>query len=152
MTFEKLGYSHKFEIIGEREYLMPIQYNRAESWIDSKNGYAFRGVQFMRRPCYILQMTQLDPYYVYSKRIIYIDKETFVSFLSANYDQRGRLYRSQIFTRTFMADTGHISSYGTFSLMIDHSDLHSTFSMPISFPAPFERKEFTIQSLVKRGK
>jgi len=145
-------YPYKFKIIAECEYLMPIQYNRAEAWIDSKNGYVMGGVQFMRRPCYVLQMTQLDPYYVYSKRIIYIDKETFVSFLSANYDQKGRLYRSQIFTRTFMADTGHISSYGTFSLMIDHSDLHSTFSMPISFPAPFERKEFSIQSLSKRGK
>jgi len=145
-------YPYKFEIIAEREYLMPIQYNRAVAWIDSKNGYALGGIQFMRRPCYVLQMTQLDPYYVYGKRIIYIDKETFGSFLSANYDHEGRLYRSQIFTRTFMADAGQISTYGTFSLLIDHADSHSTFSMSIFVPAPFERKDFTIQHLSKRGK
>jgi hypothetical protein len=145
-------YPYKFEIIAEREYFMPVQCDLGETWVDSKNGYALRGVQFMRRPCYVLQMTQQDPYYVYSKRIIYIDKETFVSFLSANYDHAGRLHRSQIFTRTFMADTGQISSYGNISLMIDHADLHSTFSMPISFPATFERKDFTIEHMVRRGK
>jgi hypothetical protein len=131
---------------------MPIQYDSAKAWIDSKHGYALKDVQFMRRPCYVLQMTQQDPYYVYGKRIIYIDKECFVSFLSASYDQKGQLYRSQLFTRIFMSDIGQITSYGTFSLLIDHADQHSTFSMPIAFPAPFDRKDFTIEHLSKRGK
>jgi hypothetical protein len=144
-------YPYKFEIIAEREYLMPIQYNTSKLWIDSKK-LAVRKMQFMRRPCYVLRMTQLDPNYIYSKRIIYIDKETFISTLSANYDQKHRLYRTQIYFRTFMPDTGQISSYGTFSLFFDHLDLHSTFSMPIAFPAPFERKDFTIQNLIRRGK
>ena len=145
-------YPYKFEIIAEREYLMPIQYNTARAWIDSKNGYAWRDAQFMRRPCYVLQMTQLDPNYIYSKRIIYIDKETFISTFSANYNQHQQLYRSQIHSRTFMPDTGQISSYGTFSFFFDHLDLHSTFTFQIGFPAPFERKDFTIQNLIKRGK
>lgn len=144
-------YPYKFEIIAEREYLMPVQYNTAKTWIDS-NGLVLRKMQFMRRPCYVLQMTQLDPNYIYSRRIIYIDKEYFISTLSANYDHKQRLHRSQVYFRTYMKDTGQISSYGAISLFFDHHDLHSTFSMPVAFPAPFERKEFSIQNLIRQGK
>ncbi|MBW1894897.1 MAG: hypothetical protein JRI91_14560, partial [Deltaproteobacteria bacterium] len=157
-------YPYKFEIIEEREYLMPVEYNTGKVWIDSKNGYALREAQFMRRPCYVLQMTKLDKNYVYSKRVLYIDKETFRSvFLyidketfrsvfSANYDQEGRLYRTQIYLTAFMPDTGQIASYGSHILQFDHLDLHSSFQMPIPFPASFARRDFTIEYLINRGK
>ena len=90
-------YPYKFEIIGDREYLLPIQYDQGRAWIDSNNGYALKGVQFMRRPCYVLQMTQLDTNYIYSKRVIYIDRESFRCSFSASYDQEGRLYRSRTY-------------------------------------------------------
>ena len=145
-------YPYIFEIIAEREYLMPIEYNRTKAWIDSKEGYALRDAQFMRRPCYVLQMTQLDPNYIYSKRIFYIDKENFIPTLCANYDQRGRLYRTQIRSRNFMPDTAQYVLYGTHVFKFDHIDLHSTFKMPIPFPASLERKDFTIEHMIKRGK
>jgi hypothetical protein len=145
-------YPYKFDIIEEREYLMPIGYDTGKVWIDSKNGYALRGVQFMRRPCYTLQMTQLDKNYVYSKRVLYIDKETFRSVFSANYDQEGRLYRTQIYLPAFMSDIGQIASYGSHIFQFDHLDLHSSFQMPIPFPASFARKDFTIEYLINRGK
>jgi len=106
-------YPYKYEIIAEREYLQTIAWNNSKAWIDTKNGCALRGVQFMRRPCYVLQMTQLDPNYSYSKRIIYIDKENFNCFFSANYDQKGRLYRSQLYTVVFMPESGQVYPYGT---------------------------------------
>jgi hypothetical protein len=145
-------YPYKFEIIEEREYLMPIAYNTAKTWVDSKNGYTLREVQFMRRPCYVLQMTQLDPNYIYSKRVIYIDKENFLCALSANYDQKQRLYRTQIRLRTFIQEIAQLILYGTQAFQLDHLDLHSTFQTQVHFPAPFERKDFTIQNLTKRGK
>ena len=145
-------YPYKFEIIAEREYLMPVEYNRAKAWIDSKQGYALRDAQFMRRPCYVLRMTQLDPNYIYSKRIFYIDKENFTTYLCANYDKKGRLYRTQIRSRVFMPDTAQIILWGTHTRQFDHIDLHSTFQMPIPFPASLERKDFTIQNMIKRGK
>ena len=138
-------YPYKFEIIAEREYLLPIEYNTGKVWIDSKNDYALREAQFMRRPCYVLRMTQLDNNYVYSKRIIYIDKESFRSCFSVNYDQKGRLYRTQVQTLVFMPDTGQITIYGTPSFQFDHLDLHSSFQLPVPFPASFERRDFTIE-------
>jgi hypothetical protein len=145
-------YPYKFEIIGDREYLLPIQYDQGKAWLDSNNGYALKEIQFMRRPCYVLQMTQLDTNYIYSKRIIYIDRESFRSSFSANYDQEGRLYRSQSNIHVFRSDTGHIFTYGTHTIQFDHLELHSSFQMPFPFPAPFERKEFSIEHLIKKGK
>jgi len=145
-------YPYRFEIVEEREYLLPIEYDTGKVWIDSKNGYALREAQFMRRPCYVLQMTQLDKNYVYSKRIFYIDKETFRSCFTANYDQNGRLYRTQIHASVFMSDTAQITTYGTHSFQFDHIGLHSSFQMPITFPAAFERRDFTIEYLINRGK
>jgi len=145
-------YPYKFEIIEERDYLLLMAYNTGKVWIDSKNGYALREVQFMRRPCYVLQMTQLDKNYVYSKRILYIDKETFRSGFIANYDQNGRLYRTQIHALAFMSDTAQLTTYGTHSFQFDHIDLHSSFQLPIPFPASFARKDFTIEYLINRGK
>ena len=145
-------YPYKFEIIEEREYLMPTGYDTGKVWVDSKNGYALKGVQFTRRPCFTLQMTQLDKNYIYSKRILYIDKETFRSVFSANYDQEGRLYRTQIYVTAFMSDIGQIASYGSHIFQFDHRDLHSSFQMPIPFPASFSRRDFTIEYLINRGK
>jgi len=145
-------YPYKFEIIGDREYLLPIQYDQGRAWIDSNDGCALKGVQFMRRPCYVLQMTQLDTNYIYSKRVIYIDRESFRCSFSASYDQEGRLYRSQCNTHVFLSDTGHIITYGTQTFQFDHLELHSSFQLPVPFPAPFERKEFTIEHLIKKGK
>jgi len=145
-------YPYKFEIIEEREYLLPFGYDTGKVWIDSKNGYVLRGVQFMRRPCYVLQMTQLDNNYVYGNRIIYVDKESFRSALSLNYNQEGRLCRTQLHVLIFMSDTAQTASYGTHTFQFDHLDLHSSFQMPILFPASFVRRDFTIEYLTKRGK
>jgi hypothetical protein len=145
-------YPYKFEIIAEREYLIPLEHNRAKAWIDSKKGYALMDAQFMRRPCYVLQMTQLDSNYIYGKRIFYIDKENFMPNFCANYDQKGRLYRTQIRSRNFMPDTAQYVLYGTHVFKLDHIDLHSTFQMPIPYPASLERKDFTIEHMIKRGK
>ena len=33
--------------------------------------------EWERRPIYVVELTELDKSYVYSKRVLYIDKETF---------------------------------------------------------------------------
>ena len=145
-------YPYKFDIIAEREYLLPIAVNTAKAWIDSKNGYALREVQFMRRPCYVLQLTQLSPNYIYGKRIIYIDKETFMCQHSANYDQKGRLYRTQLYTWVWMPEIGQIVPFGTHTIQFDHIDKHSTFQVQFTLPGAFERGDFSMKGLLKRGK
>jgi hypothetical protein len=146
-------YPYKFEIIEEREYLMTYSYGSMPNWIDSQNGYVLRDVQFMRRPCYVLKMTQLDPNYIYSKRIYYIDKETFENVYVENYDQKGRLYRTQMMVgKSFIPECGMITTFGSVSISRDYIDKHSTFGTVIAIPAVFERSRFSLQHLIKRGK
>ncbi len=145
-------FPYKFEIIAEREYLTAFRYTNGSMWLDSKNGYALMGALFMRRPCYVLQMTQMDPHYVYSKRILYVDKETFSVQISASYDQKGLLYRSQFMNYVFFPEYGMISQYGTYAVQFDHIDNHATAQAILPLPGIFLRKDFTIQEVIKRGK
>ncbi len=145
-------YPYKFDVIAEREYLLPVAVDTGKAWVDSENGYALREIQLMRRPCYVLQMSQLDRNYMYSKRIVYVDKENFMCQLSANYDQKGRLYRSQLYTQIFMTEMAQMNPYGTHTIQWDHIDEHSTFQVQFSLPAVFQRSIFAMQELIKRGK
>ena len=145
-------YPYKFDIIAEREYLFPIAVNTGKAWIDSKNGYALREVQFMRRPCYVLQLTQLDRNYLYSKRIIYIDKENFMCQHSANYDKKGQLYRTQLYTMVWMPEIGQMVPFGTQTMQFDHIDEHATFQVQFTLPGAFDRVDFSMRGLIKKGK
>jgi hypothetical protein len=146
-------YPYKFEIIAEREYLMPYSYGTSPAWVDSKNYYELKEIQFQRRPIYVLQMTQLDSNYLYSKWVFYIDKERFVALLGCYYDQKGRLYRAQVYAGyTHFPEGGIYFMYGGYVVQVDYVDLHSTFQTLAHFPAIFPRKCFAMQHLIKMGK
>jgi len=145
-------FPYKFEITAEREYLCPFSYNSGPSWVDSKNGKALRDLGLMRRPCYVLQMTQQDPNYIYSKRIYYIDKETFIPGWGEFYDQKGRLYRTYNIARTFMPEVGQIVSHGTQAWQVDYVDSHSSFQVLTCIPANWGRGDFNMKNLVREGK
>jgi hypothetical protein len=145
-------YPYDFDIVDEREYLFPFSYNSARSWIDSNNGYALRDLGLMRRSCYVLQMTQKDPNYIYSKRVYYIDKETFAPGWAEFYDQKGSLYRTFNISRVFIPETGQIVSHGTPSWQVDYVDTHSSCQLLIMMPASFSRKDFSLEFLIKKGK
>ncbi len=146
-------YPYKFDIIAEREYLLPSTYGHCPVWVDSKNYHAIRGVEFQRRPCYVLQMTQLDRNYIYGKRVFYVDKETSIALLAAYYDQKGRLYRTQFYVGyLFLPELGQGLVYGGIVTQHDYIDLHSTHQVLFNLPAAFTRKNFTMQYLIKMGK
>jgi len=146
-------YPYKFEIVAEREYLIPLANASVPQWVDSKNFYALRGTQFQRRPVYLLEMTQLDPNYLYSKRTFYIDQENYSCLLGIYYDQNGQKYRAQLYAgSSFVPDCGMNVSYGQFIEQFDYIDLHSTFQMMIGWPAAHSRNTFSMGYLIKRGK
>jgi hypothetical protein len=146
-------YPYKMDIIEDREYLQFFSYGTTPTWCDSKNGYALRDVICMRRPVYVLQMTQLDPNYVYSKRIYYIDKEIWSPVYNENYDQKGQLYRTQYYaTYIFIPEGGFATSYGGYAVQRDYIDQHSSMGLIAVSPAPWSRSRFSMQELIKRGK
>jgi len=156
MLLQKISpkrFPYQYEIIAEREYLLPYGYGSIPVWCDAKNGYALRGVVLMRRPTYVLQMNQMDTNYVYSRRIYYIDKEMFDCGLNDNYDQKGRLYRTQGYLSfAFFPEGGWMINYGGYAVQRDYTDLHSTLAMPNTYPAPWPRDRFNMYGLLKKAK
>jgi len=145
-------FPYKFEIIDEREYLLPWSYNAGRAWTDSKNGYAIRDLGLMRRACYVLQLTQMDPNYIYSKRVYYLDKETFLAAWGEFYDQKGRLWRTWDATFGYFPETGQLVAHGTPAWQVDYIDTHSSYQVLVVLPANNSRREFNMESLIRKGK
>jgi hypothetical protein len=98
-------------------------------------------------------MTQTDPYYVYGRRIYFIDKELFDSGLNDNYDQKGLLYRTQCYLPfVFVPEGGWLINYGGYVVQRDYIDLHSTLAMANTHPAPWPRSRFSMYGLLKKAK
>jgi hypothetical protein len=125
-------YPYKYEVIAEQEFLVPITWDGAP-YVSSKEGYILKGLQFERRPCWVLQLTQLDKNYVYSKRILYIDRENLYLYHVESYDHKGRLYRSYDSLWGFIPAMGIYNQFHT--LALDHIDTHSTSYHSYSYPA-----------------
>jgi hypothetical protein len=143
-------YPYKFEVIGEREYLIPA-YTLDGSVYYSSKGLELRNIEFERRPLYVVKLTQLDKNYVYSSRTIYIDKETFMLVQAENYDQKGRLYRTAEVTFAFVPEMGMTVMFG--GLLADHIDKHSAIPLLFVQPAPFlTRENFDFGALFSKGK
>ena len=144
-------YPYKYELIGEREYLVPFATTEAPGYLSSQ-GLELRNYEFERRPTYVVKLTQLDSNYVYGQRILYIDKETFLLYYIENYDQKGRLYRSALtIAPLFRPDMGLFFENDV--LFRDHLDLHSTFGRALVFPVTWlNRSHVDLGSMISKGK
>lgn len=135
-------FPYKWEVLEDTEYLTQV-FDGTE--YITRKGLEFRNVKFMRRPIYVVQGKQLDPNYVYSKRVFYIDKETFTHETVLNYDQKGRLYRSVTVGKRFEPNMGVFHMGGTYWLLKDHVDLHSNVIFEYQLPAFWKRKDVTLE-------
>ncbi len=144
-------YPYKYEMIEEREYLVPSPTWDGACYISKKEKFAFKGLQFERRPIMVIKLTQLDPNYVYSKRILYVDKEHLAHYCLLSYDQKGRRYREYSLNYGFDSDVGMLSWGGALVLMSDMVDTHATIMQPFVVPAKFDRSDVSMRGMLKKG-
>ncbi len=141
-------YPYKYEIVEEREFLVPAPtVDGAEYW-SSKNA-EMRNVRMERRPIYVVKLTQLDKSYVYSSRLFYIDKETFLFYHVENFDRKGRLYRTFDMNYSFFPEMGAFGWCGGLLLMRDHVDMHSSIQQPYQLPVVHKRGDVSIDGFIK---
>ncbi|MBI5446430.1 MAG: DUF1329 domain-containing protein [Deltaproteobacteria bacterium] len=138
-------YPYKMEIIEEREYLVMAPTIDGAEYVSSKGNYEFRNVRLERRPLYVVKLTQQDKNYVYGSRILYIDQENFNFYHIANYDQKGRLYRTFDLNPGWHPEMGHMSWFGAFAHFRDHIDLHSNVIMGAAIPAAWDREDIKLE-------
>ncbi len=145
-------YPYKMELISElREYLLPVSIDGTE-YIDSRDNYTQKNVMMERRPMYAVKMIQQDPNYVYSKRHIYIDAETYLSTQYYFYDQKGRLYRGQSSPIGFIEESGMQMAIGTAAIQRDFIDQHTTCVQLYSAPAFWDRGHFSLKKMSQWAK
>ena len=101
-------FPNEYKIIAKTEMLLPtfVDYN----WPDDRNSAGYKDYyvddsgdqvylqygSWQRRPVTILEVKSKDPSYLYSKRHIVFDNETWLCLQTDLYDQSGRLWRSWI--------------------------------------------------------
>ena len=90
-------YPYEVKLLGEKEFLVHNYPRTGKSYVDSKNKAQWRNLEFERRPVYIVEMKQLDPSYIYSKRVIYADEDNWYGTVGEVYDHRGNLWRMSEF-------------------------------------------------------
>ncbi|HEC68862.1 MAG TPA: outer membrane lipoprotein-sorting protein [Candidatus Omnitrophica bacterium] len=78
--------------------------------IGSKNfpGYKFEHtgeVKFKDKPCFVVECTPLKPHWYYSKRIVWIDKDTGGNIFEEYYDKNGKLFKT-LFREWVWTDLG----------------------------------------------
>jgi hypothetical protein len=131
-------YPYQYKIVAEREHLVHSP-TIDGSWYMKKSDKSLQGIKFERRPQYVIELNQLDPNYIYSKRIIYQDKETFINQSIYSYDQKGRLYRSAVMILGFHPEFGIMFTTGYFNR--DHLDLHTSFFYHYALPATWINRD-----------
>jgi hypothetical protein len=134
-------YPYQWKVIEETEYLAPVF--DGKEYV-TKKGVEFHNVKFMRRPIYVIEGKQLDKNYVYSKRVFYVDRETFMFYAVLNYDQKGRLYRTFEAGFTFEPEMGVFHNGGASTLLKDHIDTHSCILHSYQVPAFWKRKDVSL--------
>jgi len=140
-------YPNKYEVIGEGEFLAPLTWD-GSPYMSVKEGHILKNLQFERRPMWVVQVTSLDKSYVYSKRVVYLDKETLLPWFSEAYDQKGRLYRTFSTVYSFVPEMGLYCQW--MNIALDHLDTHSTAWLGYAIPAPWvTRNDISLSGLVK---
>ena len=145
------AYPYKIRLVEEREFLVPMYSLTGDEYYDSKSEFLWRNLKFERRPMYVIEMEQLDSTYIYSKRVYYIDKETFLVFGGEYYDQKGRLWRTYNTLYAWSPDTGIF--WWLEATYFDHIDVHSTLEQDfMTVSENSNRGEFSAKRLMRGRK
>jgi len=116
-----------------------------------KEGLEWHNVRLERRPLYVIEAKQLDSSFVYGKRLIYIDQETFQCTAIFNFDQKGRLWRGYSPVYVYLEEIGLIGPYYTanWDYIDEQSEFGLTYGIPVSW---LGRKEMSIGGIKKGAK
>ncbi len=109
-----------WKLLGEKDALAAMHTTPFPvKWADGANDWAFDG-EWEKRPVYIVEGASKLPQYAYSKRVLYVDKESFAIPYSDMYDRGGQLWKVWVnnFTYRKEAFPGAAMKYDEITPMI----------------------------------
>ncbi len=115
-------FPNEYRLVEFREYLLPstAPYGYARHYPRLGKTYFC----FERRPVYVIEIRSKDRSYVYSKRRLYIDAETFTLLHIQNYDWENRLWRT--WTKNIVCEPELGIIHEDVTHIIDHVSRHCT--------------------------
>jgi len=119
----------------------------------TKGNIDHSGTQRERVNCYVVEFISKDPDYVYSKRICWIDSETWRMPYEDQYDQQGRLWKTTEFTAAPVNAKGGMVTTVFSSNTIDMQRVHATpaIGYPQFIGENIPPETFTTDYLIKLG-
>lgn len=155
--FDNVGWDgpvslNTYKLLGEKELLM-ARHQDLEALQHPPGTCLFSGVQRERIRVFMLEVTNADPNFLYSKMIWYLDPETWQMLYSDRYDQQGRLWK------VLEQYGGLIPGYQNVTIdcmvaaqMIDVQRTHGTLATGrYEFGVPLPDRMFTTAYLQKHG-
>ncbi len=109
-----------WKLLGEKDALAAMHTTPFPvKWADGAADWAFDG-EWEKRPVYIVEGASKLPQYAYSKRVLYVDKESFAIPYSDMYDRGGQLWKVWVnnFTYRKEAFPGAAMKYDEITPMI----------------------------------
>ena len=113
------------------------------------------GHKFERCNMYVVEAINKDPNYIYSKRVLYIDPETYYIMWTEIYDEKGRFWKCfGNFTRPLKTETGAMKPSIVGTVFNEFQRTHSGLSdseriQPPKASMPLSEKMFSISYLQK---
>jgi hypothetical protein len=109
---------------GKKELLL-ARHNDMEKTTRQVGQAIANGYQFERCNTYVVEVVNQDPNYIYSKRVWYIDPETFWIHWQEMYDQMGRLWKCYCQpTNNFKTAIGDTKNFMCGFMMLDLQRKH----------------------------
>ncbi len=152
--YQKITPKMTFKNLGVKKFLVPVRWR--EQKLRRINPFIApeERQKWEIRPLYVLEVNINDPNYVYSKRVLYVDKEDgfFTIYYGLFYDQRGRLFRSWNISFFWDSKTHYMVWQYVFihDYIADHSTVF-TFTGTPNDPKMTADK-FTMRWLIRRAR
>jgi hypothetical protein len=142
-----------YKLTGSKEILAVRHPKTKEDALHEPGQCLFLGLPRERCKAYVLEATNKDPHFIYSKMLWYIDPETYTMVYSERFDRLGKLWK--VISYWPCEDKGYNKVpiwrfYGGWS--IDVQRAHSTISYSFGdFGIPMSPNIYTLSYLQKHG-
>jgi hypothetical protein len=146
-------FENDYKLIGIKE-ILAVRHGKGEADMIHEPGLCMvSGLPHERCKVYLLEATNKDPYFIYSKMYWYIDVETYVMVYSDRYDRQGKMWKIlPTWTAAAKGENG-VSIWCSFGGgAIDVQRVHSSLSYHYGkYSMPLSEQIFTLDYMQKVG-
>ncbi len=143
-----------YKYIGKKEMLLSRRQDMSKTTRRSGQGFA-NGYDYERCNTYVVEVFNKDPNYLYSKRVWYLDAETYTIMWQEMYDQLGRFWKCFCnHTQNIKTEQGEMKNFMVGYTMQDFQRTHSGYTdmtryQPIKIGIPVNPNIYTLSNLQK---